>query len=271
MAVGKSLRALLMHKAIRRQWNLFKIFSNWWIYYAAKIGLAQRESMLFFTRRGVSIEVPRRLYPEFKSIFLRQHYLEGLVLPLRKQPIVVDIGANVGFFSLFAASEWGAEVFAYEPLQANYEELLRNVRRNPHLRINCRRMAVFGVPGPVIIYRDPATSLAADATLYPSRQKTKGEEVEAVTLKDIFEREGLAEVDLVKMDCEGSEFSILSGSDREVLARIGQMAVEVHPDLALGDHNADGLKEFLSGVGFIVETDDEGSYLWARRKDGHKE
>ena len=76
--------------------------------------------LVFLTRSGVTIRVPKELYPEFKSIFLREHYLEGLCLPLTERPVVVDIGANVGFFSLFAVSKWGARVFSYEPVKANY-------------------------------------------------------------------------------------------------------------------------------------------------------
>ncbi len=106
-AIDKLERILQRNEAVRRQYNLFKTFANWRIYYAKKMGFLPAGELLFTTRAGVSIRVPGQLYPEFKSIFLRQHYLEGLVLPLPEQPTILDIGANVGFFSLFAASMWG--------------------------------------------------------------------------------------------------------------------------------------------------------------------
>ena len=100
-------RVLQRNKIVRRQYNIIKTFTNWWIYYAEKVGLSAPSAFLFITRTGVSIRVPKQLYPEFKSIFLRQHYLEGLALPLPECPTIIDVGANVGFFSLFAASKWG--------------------------------------------------------------------------------------------------------------------------------------------------------------------
>jgi FkbM family methyltransferase len=265
---GRLENALQRNKTIRRQYNLFKTFSNWWIYYAEKMGFLTAGELVFITRTGVSIRVPKQLYPAFKSIFLRQHYLEGLLLPLPDRPTIIDVGANVGFFSLFAASKWRGEVFAYEPVQANYEEMVSNVKANPHLIINCRRMAVSGASGAIEIFVDPATTLTTTATVCPSERKTwKAEEVKAVTLLDIFERERLETVDLLKMDCEGSEFSILYQTSPETLRRISQMAIEVHGNSDADNHNSEALQKFLTTAGFAVRSNKRGTYLWARRED----
>jgi hypothetical protein len=94
-------KVLQRNKILARQYNFFKTFTT-------------ASEFLFITGTGVSIKVPEQLYPEFKSIFLRQHYLEGLVLPLPECPTIIDVGANVGFFSLFTASRWG-QIFAVAP------------------------------------------------------------------------------------------------------------------------------------------------------------
>ena len=261
-------RALQRNKTVRRQYNLFKTFSNWWIYYAEKMGLLTADELVFATRTGVSIRVPKQSYPEFKSIFLRQHYLEGLALPMPERPTIIDVGANVGFFSLFAASTWGGEVFAYEPVQANYEELVKNVKANTQVIIKCRRMAVSGVSGAVEIFSDPGTTLTTTATICPWERKTrKAEKVKAVTLHDIFEQERLGTVDLLKMDCEGSEFSILYNTSPETLRRISRMAIEVHGTSDVDNHNSHALHEFLTAAGFAVRRNKRGTYLWARRED----
>jgi FkbM family methyltransferase len=262
-------KVLQRNKIVRRQYNLFKTFTNWWIYYAEKMGLLTPSEFLFITRTGVSIRVPNQLYPEFKSIFLRQHYLEGVVLPLPECPTIIDVGANVGFFSLFAASKWGGQIFAYEPVQANYEEMVHNVKANPHATIKCRHMAVSGVSGVIeILFDHCTTALTTTATASPSVHKTgKTEEVKAVTLLDIFEQEGLRTVDLLKMDCEGSEFSILYQTSPETLKRISQMAIEVHGNRDADNHNANALKEFLTATGFTVHSNERGRYLWARQEE----
>ena len=253
----------IKHKTIRRQYNLFRTFANWWVYYVEKMGLSGYP-LAFVTRAGVRVRVPKELYPEFKSIFLREHYLEGLSLPLPERPVVVDIGANVGFFSLFAASKWGGRVFAYEPVGANHDEMVRNVKANPDIAVKCVRAAVSGATG--------SAEIACGAEAFPTTAKVctaggavKTERVRAVTLLQIMEEEGLAGVDLLKMDCEGSEFSILYGSTAETLRRIGQMAIEVHPDPDDGRKNAGALSAFLLSTGFKVSTNAKGTYLWAQR------
>ena len=234
------------------------------------MGFRTAEEFLFITRTGVSIRVPTQLYPEFKSIFLRQHYLEGLLLPLREHPTILDIGANVGFFSLFAASRWGGAVFAYEPVQANYEEMVNNVKANPHVTITCRRMAVSGASGTIEMFFDHTAALTTTATACPSGRKSgKAEKVKAVTLQDIFEQERLRTVDLLKMDCEGSEFSILYHTNPATLRRIGQMAIEVHGNADDDTHNAHALGEFLTAAGFTVRSNERGTYLWAWQQDKH--
>jgi FkbM family methyltransferase len=266
--IDKLGKTLQRNGVVKRQDNLFRTFSNWWIYYAEKVGFHTADAFLFITRSGVSIRVPKQLYPEFKSIFLREHYLDGLALRLSECQTIIDVGANVGFFSLFAASRWGAQVFAYEPVQANYDEMVNNVKANPALAINCRRMAVFGVSGTIEISYDGKTTFPTTATAIPSDRKMKRtEKVRAVTLLEILEAEGLDKVDLLKMDCEGSEFSILYESTPETLRRIDQMAIEVHPNHDADNHNANALRELLKSTGFTVRTDDRGAYLWARQRE----
>ncbi|MGA3173795.1 MAG: FkbM family methyltransferase [Syntrophorhabdales bacterium] len=256
---------MLRQKALRRQYNLFKTFANWWLYYAEKFGLC-RLPLVFVTSNGVSVRVPRQLYPEFKSIFLREHYLEGLCLPLPGRPVVVDIGANVGFFTLFAASKWGGRVFSYEPVRANFDEMVRNVERNSHITVKCVQAAVSGAPGSVEIAGHRDETFPTTARVSPPGGTTMSEKVRAVTLLQILEEEGLPWVDLLKMDCEGSEFSILYRSTPETLGRIGQMAIEVHPNRQDDESNAGALCAFLESAGFTVRTNDKGSYLWARNR-----
>ncbi len=149
--------------------------------------------------------------------------------------------------------------------------MIKNVKANPRVTIHCRPMAVSGDSGTVeMCFDDAAAFFTTTATACPSGRATgKTEKVQAVTLQDIFEQEGLRRVDLLKMDCEGSEFSILYRAHPETLRRIGQMAIEVHGNGDAEDHNADALGEFLTAAGFTVHTNKRGTYLWARQEERH--
>jgi FkbM family methyltransferase len=252
--------------AVKRQYNLMKNIRNWWIYHARKMHLPSGEPMVFVTRAGISVRVPGQVYPEFKSIFMKEHYMEGLGLPVGERPVVVDVGANLGFFSFFAASRFrGARIFSYEPIPRNFEEMERNVRSNPGMDVNCRRMAVSGISGTIELSYEGDDDFPTTATTIPSGRKTgRTEKVKAVTLAEVLKEEGLNRIDLLKMDCEGSEFSILYQSSHDTLERVSQMALEVHSRSNSGE-NTDSLSKFLISHGFKVRTNKKGTYLWAWR------
>ena len=52
------------------------------------------------------------------------------VYPVERDTVVVDIGANIGLFSLYAAFSGAARVFAFEPNQEAYRCMLDNIERN---------------------------------------------------------------------------------------------------------------------------------------------
>ena len=71
-------------------------------------------------------------------------------LRVKSAPALIDIGANIGIYSLYAAAamqEHDGAVLAVEPQYANYRVLLSNIRLNPHLRVFPLHAGVNSVPG----------------------------------------------------------------------------------------------------------------------------
>ena len=71
---------------------------------AIKFGINNTAPVLFKTRKGIFVEVPRRLLQTFKEIFMDECYMDGLELHVPDNSTVIDIGANAGFFTLFAVN-----------------------------------------------------------------------------------------------------------------------------------------------------------------------
>ena len=65
----------------------------------------------------------------WEEIFVRRSYVQcGICVPQRGRPLIVDAGANIGLFSLFALSENDqASVIAIEPAPAAFDTLERNL------------------------------------------------------------------------------------------------------------------------------------------------
>ncbi|MCH8063650.1 MAG: FkbM family methyltransferase [Chloroflexi bacterium] len=140
--------------------------------------------------------------------------------------IVCDIGANIGWYSLLAATKVGArgKVFAFEPAPEEFTRLERNVQLNGLSNIALQRLAVsdtvgdawLGPPG------DAGTTHLVSAGYAQARL------IRATTLDRFVVDHALARLDLVKVDIEGAEGRFIDGA-RKALERFRPvLMIELH-------------------------------------------
>jgi FkbM family methyltransferase len=125
----------------------------------------------------------------------------------------IDIGANVGLFSLFVASRAGqkARILAIEPEPGNLRRLEFNVRANPGVPITVIPKALSDEAGVVAVELD-RRDRGGTRTKKIGREETPTETVRvpSQTLLDILAGEGIDAVDALKIDVEGFEDVILA-------------------------------------------------------------
>jgi len=249
-----------------RYLNLIHNISNWHLYLAAKFGRAADDPLEFSTRGGVHLEVPRRLVQTFKEIFMDECYMVGMGRAIPEKPTILDIGANAGYFSLFALSRFpGSHVLAFEPLPTNFRLLEHQRMMNSDRDFTCVRKAVSGERGTLALAYDAKDSFSTSATLFAADSGHLDEiTVETLTLHDIFIDFGVERCDLLKMDCEGAEYGIFYRSSPDDLARSSQIAMEVHSG-PQEDENIEALEAFLCKSGFKTRRRPVGM-LWAWRE-----
>jgi FkbM family methyltransferase len=140
---------------------------------------------------------------------------------LGKDMRVIDIGANQGFFSTYAAS-FGARVYAFEPSSENFEMLQRNLSENAcGSLVTPFRVAVAGKRGRMTLY----------VGLDSKREILSGTASITNTNRggvDILHENDIAFCDFLKMDCEGAEYEILQSTSAEAFNRIGRLSMETH-------------------------------------------
>ncbi|WP_320670757.1 FkbM family methyltransferase [Patulibacter defluvii] len=156
--------------------------------------------------------------------------------------VVVDIGANIGVFSVFALTRHpDVRVHAFEPVPENLALLRRNLAPFGD-RVTIHETAVAAEDGEVSFGVEPTGRYGGIGVETAERITVRTRAIAAL-LEDVLAREG--RIDVLKMDVEGLERDLLAAVPAAVAARIGRVEVEwSHPDLA-------GLEPW-AGAGFAV-------------------
>lgn len=126
---------------------------------------------------------------------------------IKSGSVVLDIGANVGFYTLLASSLVGNEgsVFAFEPLPSNIDYLERHLKMNAVHNVTLIRAAVSD--------RSGMASFQAGGSNSTGRLDEKGAiPVEMVSLDELFFKGVFPLPDYLKIDVEGAELSVLNGA-----------------------------------------------------------
>jgi FkbM family methyltransferase len=246
-----------------RYTNLIKNLSNWQTYLAVKFGFNKQDPLMFETRSGIRFEVPRRLLHTFKEIFMDEDYMTGLGRPVADGATVIDVGANAGYFSMFAASRFKAsKVIAFEPIPVNYGQLQKNIAFNKASPVTGIQKAVYKESGEISLSYDPSDSFTTSATIFDKEHEPESIQVETTSLMDVLNEFEIESCDLLKLDCEGAEYDILYNST-DCLPRIQQIAMEVHEGPE-PDQNMAAVESFLNENGYSTHTL-YNRMLWAWR------
>jgi FkbM family methyltransferase len=135
---------------------------------------------------------------------------------------ILDIGANIGIFSLAVASRFPAStIYALEPNPDAYRRLVRNLRLNSATKVSPFNLAAWSASQPVRLCRCRSTSaqyLVDDDDAIVAQ---------AVSLDDFCEQNSIQTIGLLKIDVEGAEVMTLKGAVR-VLGSTEWVLAECH-------------------------------------------
>jgi FkbM family methyltransferase len=239
--------------------------SNWLQYFNYKFFTSRKDDFTFINRSGLKIKVPARLMHTYKECFFDQTYTKGLKKNIFNGDAltVIDIGANVGYFSLFMFSkDKKAKVFAYEPMPLNFKLLNAYKTENPNLNFTVVNKAVSKEKTTITLNYDAKDSFSTAASIFDLNAQTDKIEVETTTLEAILNDNHLDKIDFLKLDCEGSEYGILYGASPTTLSKILTLSIETHIGKETNE-NLNALSNFLIENGFEIKS--EADIIWAWR------
>lgn len=243
---------------------MIRNISNWQAYLKYKYGGRKAKDFLFKCRNGFEIRVPERLLHTFKECFFGEDYLKGFSAGFRKSDVnvVIDVGANVGYFSLFILSKFpDAQVYAYEPLPKNFN-LLKTYKESLSLsNLNIQNSAVNHSAKDIVLHYDASDSYSTGASIFENETGEDSINVQATSIPAILENNELQKVDLLKLDCEGSEYEIIYNLPDSSMEKIIALVMETHEGTK-ENQNHHAMCVYLRRKGFKVKSDNK-SMIWS--------
>ncbi len=179
------------------------------------------------------------------EIFELRCYTMPPGMEINKDDVVVDAGAHVGTFSVFAAvAAPNVRVIAVEPSHANFLRLLDNVRANCLSNVVPVNAALASWDGGGTLWK---ARFGSGSNSLINTGSEPGEQVEVVSLHTLISRFNLPTVSFLKLDIEGAEYDLFA-KDMAWLRRVRRIALEAH--FKFGDPHA--IVGCLKDAGFRV-------------------
>lgn len=241
----------------------FKLFLSRWQYYLSSIptllfgiknwpsviyGLLSGKLFKLVSRNGLLFKV-RSLMDVWiiKETCLDRHY-ETYGVPLQNGWTILDIGAGLGDFSIYAAHKLpDSKIYAYEPFSESFNLLNENIMHNKIQNVQSFPYAVGKEAGSVFLNTQTEVPVRFSTTQDAMVNTTP---ITVITLDNVLEK--IEKCDFLKMDCEGAEYDILFNTSPETLKKIKHISLEYHENMSAYTHR--DLKEFLEKHNFVVKT-----------------
>ncbi len=169
---------------------------------------------------------------------------------LRPGMSFVDVGANMGDFSLIAAKTMNdrGRVLSFEPSPDNCKWIRRSIEMNGYRCIELMELALSDTSGEDTLY---LSDRVARHSLVPLRDEQETLTVAVKTLDAVLESTGDPHVDIVKVDVEGAELKVLRGGSN-TFSRAARMALMV--DMHVGRADPIEVCALLAEYGFSLRS-----------------
>jgi len=162
---------------------------------------------------------------------------------IKNDDVVIDVGSNIGYYTLLFASKIGPQghVFSFEPAPENSKILKSNVALNNFQNVTVEEFAVSNKSGKVDLYL--ADEGIGQHRIHESRFGKSSISVKMISI-DEYLSEKSQKIDFVKIDVEGAEYDVLKGMENILNVNPSiELLLEFNP-INLIEHGSDP-KEFL--------------------------
>ena len=163
---------------------------------------------------------------------------------LKKDSVVIDAGANIGTFSVFAANlSPEGHVYAFEPVKSTFYYLENNAKKYPQIICVNKGLGSEGGDKDILnLGEGNGSNVLTDSPFYQNSEKKEGriENVIITTIDDFVREHNIEKVDFIKIDTEGYEANILKGAVETIK--------KFKPTIAMSAYHNPGDKKELPNI-----------------------
>jgi len=239
---------LLLQKLSHRAQQLLdfiKVFDNWYARILEFFELYPNKLVKYRAKNGLIYFVRQKSSDAGNLIDCLGSRGYFRYFGIEKQDTIIDIGANIGGFTVYAAAAASeGKVYSFEPVEDNFLMLEKNVKANKLQNVKTSRLAVLERPKRARMFLAKTNGSHSIIPMNESRGQTI---VQATSLEQILKSNSIKKCDFLKMDCEGAEYQIVCECSKKVLDRIENIVLEFH-DSDNRDHKQ--IKNHLERNGF---------------------
>jgi FkbM family methyltransferase len=196
---------------------------------------------------GKPFFVPFENYEDFidvveQVIVSDQYYAKKF---LKNDSVVIDAGANMGVFSVFAAKicQEGT-IYGFEPSSYTFEILSKNTAPYPNVKSTLSGLGDVATQKNILIYPNSTVGNimedSARASFVFKEHIEKSESVKIIKIDDFVEQNNIKKIDFIKIDTEGYEARILNGAAETIK--------KFKPVIAMSAYHTPGDKEILPRI-----------------------
>jgi FkbM family methyltransferase len=243
-----------------RQWPAFYLIYLYRFIPALRGYLAKRDTVTL--RNGIVFSIRPLGFDRYilNEIWIHHDYNPDS-RSIQPNDTVVDLGAHLGGFSIYAA-QLGAQVYALEPSPQSFELLVKNIKANSlEEKIIPHQVAIGPTKKKIKLYINPSNPAMNSEVARTNETIT----AQAVTLASIFEKYKIGACNLLKCDIEESEYELFYKLPSQLFEKIERIYLEFHTSTTDPTHTPESLAHFLETKGFTVRQ--YFTYLYAIKKE----
>ena len=203
----------------------YKKFKNWYLCPLIYLNIIKRDFVILKTNSGLKMKmrVKSTDLMQLTTIWLTREY-EAPGFEIKDTDTIIDVGGHIGLFMLFCEQFCHkGKIYCFEPASDNYKIFLDNTKMNNFKNVFPFNIAVSKQDGKIPLYLNDDTS---GHSIF--LKNSNSIQVDSITLQKIFDLNNIEKCNLLKLDCEGSEYEIIDSLPESYFSMIDKMIIEYH-------------------------------------------